>query len=275
MSGLLAGRVWHSALDASLKPLAACLADEGNDLGANIYPSIAFLAWKLSVSERSVQRGMADLRRMGIIREVGKKKFGRIFLPVYFLDVKKLPSRRPWAEERRGDTDDVTSVTGDTDDVTSSRDGVTNQAPRGDTAVSPYPIDPRGPVNSKPAADAAADPCLSPEKQKELRDRKKIEARDRREKFEAGARVKWDEARREAMTGRGPEVSMTPEQRQDWAKKMQLREQLRQEFESGRARGEIPKHVSHDAWRRARLKELGLTRSDIGLLPEPAEATAA
>ncbi len=254
MSGLLAGRVWHSALDASLKPLAACLADEGNDLGANIYPSIAFLAWKLSVSERSVQRGMADLRRMGIIREVGKKKFGRIFLPVYFLDVKKLPSRRPWAEERRGDTDDVTSVTGDTDDVTSSRDGVTNQAPR---------------------ADAAADPCLSPEKQKELRDRKKIEARDRREKFEAGARVKWDEARREAMTGRGPEVSMTPEQRQDWAKKMQLREQLRQEFESGRARGEIPKHVSHDAWRRARLKELGLTRSDIGLLPEPAEATAA
>ena len=44
MSGLLAGKVWHSGLLSLLKPLAACLADEANDRGQGIYPSIAYLA---------------------------------------------------------------------------------------------------------------------------------------------------------------------------------------------------------------------------------------
>lgn len=157
MSGLLAGKVWHSGLPSLLKPLAACLADEGNDRGQGIYPSIAYLAWKLGSSERSVQRGMHELREIGVIREVDKKKFGRTFLPVYFMDVSKLPYRKPWAESRRGDTGDVSSATGDTDGVTSNGDGVTPVTRRGDTAMAPNPlVDPlERPVSEEESTSAA------------------------------------------------------------------------------------------------------------------------
>ncbi|MGC1107110.1 MAG: hypothetical protein WA876_11275 [Candidatus Acidiferrales bacterium] len=164
MSGLLAGKVWHSGLPSLFKPLAACLADEGNDQGEGIYPSIAYLAWKLGTSERSVQRGMRGLREIGVICEMSKKKFGRIFLPVYSMDVSKLPYRKPWAEARRGDTGDVASATGDTDGVTSNGDGVTPVTRRGDTAVSPNPlVDPlERPVSKEGAAQPTAIPATEP-----------------------------------------------------------------------------------------------------------------
>jgi biotin operon repressor len=140
MSGLLAGKVWHSRLPAVLKPLAACLADEGNNQGKNIFPSIGYLAWKLGISPRSVQRRMAELRQLGVICEVSKKRFGRISIPNYYFDVSKLPHRKSWSETRQGDSDDVTSVSGDASDMTSQRDTVTSVTPRGDTAVAPNPL---------------------------------------------------------------------------------------------------------------------------------------
>lgn len=140
MSGLLAGKVWHSALPALLKPLAACLADEGTDEGQRIYPSIAYIAWKLGVSERTVQRGMSKLRGLGVILEAGKKQFGRTFVPVYFLDASKLPTRKLWAETRRGGTSVVTSMPDDTHVATSQRGGVTPATRRGDIAVAPNPL---------------------------------------------------------------------------------------------------------------------------------------
>lgn len=141
MSGLLAGRVWHSDLPSLLKPLAACLADEGNDRGEGIYPSIAYLAWKLGISERSVQRGMARLRQIGVIREVNKKKFGRILVPVYFMDISSLPRRKPWAKSRRGDSSGVSPATSDSSDVTSNDNGVKPVTRRGDATVSPNPLE--------------------------------------------------------------------------------------------------------------------------------------
>jgi biotin operon repressor len=140
MSGLVAGKVWRSGLPAVLKPLAACLADEGNNQGQNIYPSISYLAWKLGISSRSVQRRMAELRQLGVICEVSKKRFGRISIPNYYFDVSKLPHRKSWSETRQGDSDDVTSVSGDTSDMTSQRDTVTSVTPRGDTAVALNPL---------------------------------------------------------------------------------------------------------------------------------------
>ena len=157
MSGFLAGKVWHSGLPAVLKPLAACLADEGNNQGLNIYPSIDFLAWKLGISPRSVQRGMAKLRQAAIIRAVGRKQFGRIFIPNYLLDVSKLPHRKPWSETRRGSIGDVIPAFGDTSDMTSQPDAVTSWKPRGVTAVAANPlVDPiRQPVRKSGAAEKA------------------------------------------------------------------------------------------------------------------------
>jgi len=158
LSGLLAGKVWHSDLNSDLKPLAACLADEANDQGDGIYPSIRYLAWKLSTSERTVQRGMRKLREMKIIRQVGFKKFGRVLVPIYRLVASKLPERMPW-RFKQGDTDDTTSVSPrGADGVTKTLDGVTPMARRGDTAVSPNPLeDPlERPVREEEAASSAA-----------------------------------------------------------------------------------------------------------------------
>lgn len=128
---------------------------------------------------------------------------------------------------------------------------------------------------SKPGANAAPMPShTDPGCGKELADRRKIEARDRREKFEAVAHVKSNEARREALNGSGPEVQMTTEQRKCWDSKMQLRHELYQEFESARTTGEIAKGISRDAWIHQRLKERGLSLSDIGKVAKP-EVTAA
>lgn len=129
------------------------MADEGNDRGEGIYPSIAYLAWKLGDSERTVQRGLAELRSLGVVRVVEKKKFGRVFVPVYFMDVFKLPYRKPWAETRRGDTGDVSLVTGDTDDVTSV-------VRRGDTGGT-QPV--RGPeIQKREGAQTISDPAWLP-----------------------------------------------------------------------------------------------------------------
>jgi hypothetical protein len=159
VSGLLAGKVWHSDLNSDLKPLAACLADEANDRGEGIYPSIAYVAWKLSTSERTVQRGMRKLREMKVIEQVGFRKMrARVWVPIYRLLVPNLPGRPPWRFQLadRGVTTPVSPREGD--GVTKTREGVTTALPRGDTAASPNPLeDPLDrPVREEEAAATAA-----------------------------------------------------------------------------------------------------------------------
>jgi hypothetical protein len=142
VSGLLAGKVWQSDLSSDLKPLTACLADQANDRGEGIYSSIAYLAWKLSTSDRTVQRGMRRLREMKVIQQVGFKKMrARVLVPLYRLIASNLPERPPWRFQQ-ADTDGVTSVSPREDGrVTKMHDGVTHVAPRGDTALSPKPLE--------------------------------------------------------------------------------------------------------------------------------------
>lgn len=96
MSDYLAGKVWRSALDGDLKPLAAALANCGSDDGTSIYPSIAYLAWKLSRSERAVQYGMGKLKEMGIVVILNGASGGRGKTPDYQLIEEALPQREPW-----------------------------------------------------------------------------------------------------------------------------------------------------------------------------------
>ena len=74
MSGFLAGKVWQSNLHPDLKPLAAALADIGNDDGTSIYPSVAYMSWLLGRSTRSVQQNLTRLRDLGVLVVGGQRR---------------------------------------------------------------------------------------------------------------------------------------------------------------------------------------------------------
>lgn len=95
MSGLLAGKVWHSDLDADLKPLAATLADIGDDDGSSIYPSVGFVCWRLGRSDSCVRDGMRKLREIGVL-EVVEPGGGRHKPTEYRMVEDKLPKRPKW-----------------------------------------------------------------------------------------------------------------------------------------------------------------------------------
>lgn len=104
MSGLLAGKVWLSALAPHLKPLAAMLADIGNDDGTKIYPTVAYMAWKLGRSRRSVQTGLHELLELGVLQIVqpggGITESGYGIATRYRMQEDMLPKRAPWKERR-------------------------------------------------------------------------------------------------------------------------------------------------------------------------------
>lgn len=102
MSKSLENQVWHSALDAELKPVAAVMADMGNDDGYGIYPSVAYIAWLLSRSERSIQTALKKLVQLGILDRVANAKGGRGLKPRYQLNADALPERPKWRSERKG-----------------------------------------------------------------------------------------------------------------------------------------------------------------------------
>jgi hypothetical protein len=91
-----------SNLSRQLKPLAATLADIANDDGTSIYPSVEYVAWRLSSSERSVREGLSKLRRLGVLHEVAKGGFGPTSTTEYRLIEAKLPFRPPWHRTKKG-----------------------------------------------------------------------------------------------------------------------------------------------------------------------------
>lgn len=98
MSGLLAGKVWQSALAPHLKPLAATLADIADDDGSNIYPTFEYVAWRLGSSVRKVQRGMEallseDLQVLELVTPAGHYRSAE-----YRLIEDRLPKRPKWAK---------------------------------------------------------------------------------------------------------------------------------------------------------------------------------
>lgn len=96
MSGLLAVKVWFSNLHRRLKPLAATLADLANDDGSSIYPSVEYIAWRLSSSKRVVRSALADLRKAGVLRAERNATGGRGLTTEYRLIEANLPKRASW-----------------------------------------------------------------------------------------------------------------------------------------------------------------------------------
>lgn len=68
MSILLMSRVFATNLQPSKKIVLLALADFANDDGRNIFPSVATVAKKSSLSHRSVQSILGDFLRSGILR---------------------------------------------------------------------------------------------------------------------------------------------------------------------------------------------------------------
>lgn len=102
MSKQLESLVWKSDLDAELKPVVAVMADMGNDDGFGIYPSVPYLAWLLSRSDRSIQTSLKKLASMSIVIRLLNAKGGRGMTPQYQLCAKNLPKRPSWQEVRKG-----------------------------------------------------------------------------------------------------------------------------------------------------------------------------
>jgi hypothetical protein len=96
MSGPLAGKVWDSDLAADLKPLAAMLADIAAHDGTRIYPSVEYMAWRLGRCPRSVQQGLSELRKLGVLVIMSGGKGGRCKSTTYRMLEGNLPRRDPW-----------------------------------------------------------------------------------------------------------------------------------------------------------------------------------
>lgn len=73
MSVRVMAKVWELDLPQPLKLLALALADSGNDDGENIYPSKAYLAWKVGAHPKTIQRQLAELEARGIVEVVSHR----------------------------------------------------------------------------------------------------------------------------------------------------------------------------------------------------------
>jgi 5-methylcytosine-specific restriction endonuclease McrA len=63
-------RVFSLDVDANLKWILMCIADNANPFGEGAWPSVSTLVTKSSMSERTVQRCLAELSEIGLIKRV-------------------------------------------------------------------------------------------------------------------------------------------------------------------------------------------------------------
>lgn len=176
MSKELEAKVWASALDATLKPVAAFLADIANADGTSIYPSVAYIAWgtgshecgEPAPNERTVQRHVDKLLTLGVLTFEGwrrgdarigstnsrEKGAGKGATAEYTMHPEALPQRRPWRD--RYDT-----VKGDK--MSPQGERVTPEGPNGDTAYGDTAYGDTG-VTQTVILDPSRDPPEAPDR---------------------------------------------------------------------------------------------------------------
>lgn len=95
-------RVFGLEVEPGTKLLLLALADHADDEGNNCWPSVEYLAWKTSLSERHVRRMLSDLRAQGVLIPVDREAGGRHRSVVYRVDLDVLPAQRPFERDRKG-----------------------------------------------------------------------------------------------------------------------------------------------------------------------------
>ena len=168
MSGRLSGEVWKSNLPSKLKSLAATLADFANDHGENIFPSVERIAWRLSMSKRSVQYRLKELKALGVLQVVENARGGRGLPVKYRMIESNLPVRTPWCSEQKGENPaSFTSQKGATQDGKGRNPRPKSvQAPAYDPSGAR--IEPSGAALHQPSQDARSKTSLTvgnPERQ--------------------------------------------------------------------------------------------------------------
>lgn len=113
MSGLVQGMVWRARLERVsdvhegvdppgpwVKPVLCRLADEADDEGFDVWPSVATVAGDVGVSEATVQRALKWLKAVDLIRVDGSATGGRGRATRYWInvillqDIRRGPSKR-------------------------------------------------------------------------------------------------------------------------------------------------------------------------------------
>lgn len=143
MSGLLMGMVWNYHITGNERDVLLAMADHAHDDGSSCYPSVPRLAWKIGISERTIQRIIAKMVAGEVLELVGEASYHRP--KEYRIDLSKLRAKAPLASAR-GDRGDKSGVT-----------GVTNQGVRGDTMAVTLTIEnhPIEPTTGAPAGEQA------------------------------------------------------------------------------------------------------------------------
>lgn len=168
MSGKIMGSVYDLDLSHVDQAVLMAMADHAEHDGTKVFPSVEYVAWKTSYSERTVQRSISRLRKAKILKLVRK---ARHHLPnEYRIDIAAGPRKAPFDPENRGDTVTPLQATeevpptyrGDTPDQEGRQDGssgVTQGVARGDTAQSPKP-------SSEPSVEPSEEPSVKPARPK-------------------------------------------------------------------------------------------------------------
>ena len=102
MSVKLITQAFGLDVQPNLKLLLVALADIANDEGDNVYPSVAFLVWKTSLSERTVRYMMKQLRESGALIPLEREGGGRRRTVVYRLDLEVLPAQELLSRAKKG-----------------------------------------------------------------------------------------------------------------------------------------------------------------------------
>ena len=122
--------VWESELPSDEKFVALALADFADDDGERIFPSIAYVAWKVGKTERSVYRTIRKLIDAGILTPISGVGGGFKLTVHYRLNESELPQRGPWRPDKTSplsrqypDTDDRNPDVGVTRSINNHHSG--------------------------------------------------------------------------------------------------------------------------------------------------------
>lgn len=108
MSVKVQSMVWDADIEHNQKYVLIALADQANDFGKECWPSIAYLAAKCNLSDRSVQRSLKKLEEDGLISR--QARYGRSTYFTIFLSRLVELKRKEWVEVDEDDRQDGAKV---------------------------------------------------------------------------------------------------------------------------------------------------------------------
>ena len=130
--------VWELDVPQSQQGLLLALADHADDDGTKCFPSVAYLAWKLGCTPRTVFRIMKDLKKAGLLEAVAWVGGGRGHTVEYILHLEKGDKKSPFRETANPDIS--VTLSGETNpdtSVTLSEETLTPVSLNPDTSVTP------------------------------------------------------------------------------------------------------------------------------------------